>query len=290
MADKTNAEQASSSARLAIGQSVAHYKILEKIGESDSGELYLAHDTKLDRRVALKCLSPEVESDTNARNRFLLGAKGAAALHHPYIRNVHEVGEEGGLAYIAMELTRGETLVERLAREPMTAAEVVRVASEIAEAFEAAHSAGIVHGSFNLGSIMLTEAGHVKVTDFGQGEPAPAYLSPEQVRGESADARSDLFSLGVVLYEMLTGSLVAHEERALASTGVTPWVIHHLAAVRAKLGDTERALELLHQSLRQGLNYTTWKYFLEMASVPLPAFDEFRREYETEVQRLRETY
>ena len=183
MADETKAGQTSSGSRLAIGRSLSHYEIVEAISQSDSGEVYLAYDTKLDRRVALKCLPSELESDAHARKRFLQGAKGAASLHHPYIRNVHEVGEDGGLAYIAMELTGGETLVERLARGPMALEEVLQAASEIAEALEAAHAEGIVHGSLNLRSIVVTEAGHVKVIDFGQGKPVPTYLSPEQVRG-----------------------------------------------------------------------------------------------------------
>ena len=213
-----------------IGQRVAQYEILEKIGRGGMGEVYLAQDTSLDRRVALKFLPEEVEGDPTEKKRFLRGAKSAAALDHPFICNIYGVGEVEERSFIAMEYVRGETLAQRLGQKSLPLREALRVASEIAEALEAAHLDHIVHRDLKPSNIMLTAGNHVKVLDFGlakrvkplgdsdsQYETASrltargstlgtlAYMSPEQVRGQALDPRSDIFAFGLVLYEMLAG-------------------------------------------------------------------------------------
>jgi len=203
---------------------MARYEVLEKIGAGGMGEVFLAHDTSLDRRVALKRLPKNVQEDETARKRFVREAKSAAALDHPYICKIFEIGEDDDGPFIAMEYVRGETLQERLSKGDVPPDDVRRIASEIAEALETAHAEGIIHRDLKPSNVMLTEDGHVKVMDFGlakksasapatseeiTGEGATlgtvAYMSPEQLRAQPLDARSDIFSFGVVLYEMATG-------------------------------------------------------------------------------------
>jgi serine/threonine-protein kinase len=192
------------------------------------GEVYLAQDTTLDRKVALKFLPEELQQDSTARKRFLREAKSAAALDHPYICHIHEVGEAEGKSFISMEYVQGETLKDKLAKGPLLLKDALEKATEVAEALEEAHKQGIVHRDVKPANIMFTPQGHVKVMDFGlakqitpvegqeqeittaltkQGSTLGTvpYMSPEQVRGQAVDTRSDIFSFGVVLYEMLTG-------------------------------------------------------------------------------------
>jgi serine/threonine protein kinase/tetratricopeptide (TPR) repeat protein len=212
-----------------IGQTISHYKIIEKIGQGGMGEVFLAEDTSLDRKVALKFLPKEMQQDDVARKRFRREARSAAALDHPYICNIHEVGEFEGKSFIAMEYLEGVDLRKKLNLGPLPLRRSLEVAVEIAEALEAAHDKGIVHRDLKPANIMLTRGGHVKVMDFGlarkmlpseTGQDATvstsithpgvvpgtlAYMSPEQVRGLPADTRSDITAFGVMLYEMLTG-------------------------------------------------------------------------------------
>lgn len=213
-----------------IGESVSRYRILDKIGEGGMGEVFLAQDTSLERRVALKFLPQEMRVDTVARKRFLREAKSAATLHHPHICVVHEAGEVDGAPFIVMEYVEGESLKERLARGPLPLEQALRLAAEMAEALAEAHARQIIHRDLKPANVMLTRAGHVKVMDFGlakrllsAGQMSTeeetlteltqagttlgtlAYMSPEQLQGQSADHRSDIFSFGVMLYEMLTG-------------------------------------------------------------------------------------
>ncbi len=211
-----------------IGQTVSHYKILAKIGQGGMSEVYLAQDTTLDRKVALKFLLEELEQNTRARKRFLREAKSAAALDHPYICHVHEVGEVEGKSFISMEYVQGETLKDKLAQGPLPLNDVLEKATEVAEALEEAHKQGIVHRDLKPSNVMLTPQGHVKVMDFGlakrvtpvEGQEEEIttaltregstlgtipYMSPEQIRGQAVDTQSDIFSFGVVLFEMLTG-------------------------------------------------------------------------------------
>ena len=213
-----------------VGTTVSHYKVLEKIGQGGMGEVFLAQDTSLDRKVALKFLPDFLHQDPVAEKRFLREAKSAAALDHPFICNIYEVGEEDGRSFISMEYVQGETLKEKLAKGPFPLKEALEKAAKIAEALEAAHKHNIVHRDLKPSNIMLTPEGHVKVMDFGLAKRllpedvdsqeqtitanltktgttlgTLAYMSPEQLRAQEIDTRSDIFSFGVVFYEMLTG-------------------------------------------------------------------------------------
>ena len=212
-----------------VGETISHYKILKKIGQGGMGEVYLAQDTTLDRKVALKFLPEKLQQDSTARKRFLREAKSAAALDHPYICKIYEIGEAEEKSFISMEYIQGTTLKEALLKGPLPLKEALEKATEIAEALEAAHQQKIVHRDLKPSNIMLTLDGHVKVMDFGLAKrvtPAEGgqeeeittaltrdsallgtvpYMSVEQVRGQAVDTRSDIFSFGVVLYEMLTG-------------------------------------------------------------------------------------
>ena len=214
-----------------VGREIGSYKVLSLLGTGGMGEVYLAEDTKLDRKVALKFLTEEMQRDETARKRFLREAKSAAALDHPYVCNIFEIGEADGKDFISMEYVQGETLRDQLSRGPLALKDALEKATEIAEALESAHKQNIVHRDLKPSNIMLTPEGHVKVMDFGLAKrllPAegvgsqtktlsagltetgtmlgtPAYMSPEQLRGEAVDTRSDVFSFGVVLYEMIAG-------------------------------------------------------------------------------------
>jgi serine/threonine protein kinase/formylglycine-generating enzyme required for sulfatase activity/cephalosporin-C deacetylase-like acetyl esterase len=212
------------------GRVLGHFRIIKLLGRGAMGEVYLAQDVKLARQVALKLLPPAFQRDSERARRFEREARAAAALNHPNIVTVHEVGESDGQSFIATEFVEGETLADRLRRGPLTVAEAAQVSSQIAEALAAAHTAGIVHRDLKPANIMVRPDGTVKVLDFGlarlsrpaaefAAEEAPTetatvpgrimgtphYMSPEQARGEIADARSDLWSLGVVVYESLAG-------------------------------------------------------------------------------------
>ena len=229
------------------GQVVGHHKIIKKIGAGGMGEVYLAEDNKLDRKVAIKFLNEEFAQDADKLRRFVQEAKAVSALNHPNILTVYEIGEADGKNYIATELIQGETLRQRLHDEPLNLRDIFDVALQIAAALNAAHDAGIVHRDIKPENIMLRDDGFVKVLDFGlaklierkgerekgrKGEeedtliamsphlpvsPSPlltnpgmvmgtvAYMSPEQARGKEVDARSDIWSLGIVVYEMLCG-------------------------------------------------------------------------------------
>ena len=209
---------------------VARYRILESLGRGGMGEVFLADDTQLERKVAIKFLPDELQDDPVARGRFEREAKSAAALDHPFICKIYEVAQVDGRAGIVMEHVAGQTLESRLVEGALAPAEAIQIAVEMAEALTEAHAHRILHRDLKPANLMLTGQGHVKVMDFGlakrmrdpgvsEGEEStagnltrtgtllgtPAYMSPEQVRGESVDARSDIFAFGVVLFELLTG-------------------------------------------------------------------------------------
>src|SRR5438128_7180498 len=219
-------------ADLLVGQTFGHYKISKRIGSGGMGEVYLATDVTASRKAALKLLPMRFTGDANRLKRFQQEARAVVALNHPNILTVYEIGEDHSTHYIASELIEGETLRQRLVRGRMEVSEAVDVAIQAASALAAAHEAGIVHRDVNPGNIMLRPDGYVKVLDFGiaklaeQEVPAtiPAdealllvetnlgsilgtvrYMSPEQARGAPVDKRTDIWSLGVVLYEMVTG-------------------------------------------------------------------------------------
>ena len=204
-----------------IGKTISHYKIIEKIGEGGMGVVYKAQDTKLKRTVALKFLPSHVTKNEQDLARFLQEAQSAAALNHPNVCTIYEIHDEGEDPFIVMEYVEGETLRERKKEKGKRIKEVVKYAMQIAEALKAAHAKGVIHRDIKSDNIMITDDGRVKVMDFGLAKlrgaekltkssstlGTVAYMSPEHLQGQEVDARTDIFSFGVVLYEMLTGEL-----------------------------------------------------------------------------------
>jgi TolB-like protein len=202
-----------------IGKTISHYRILEKLGEGGMGVVYKAEDTKLKRVVALKFLPPELTRDHEAKARFIQEAQAASALDHPNICTIYEVGEtDDGQTFIAMAYYEGEDLRSRIGRGPLKLEDALDIAVQIAQGLAKAHGQGIVHRDIKPANILITKDGLVKIVDFGLAKLAGVkltrtgstlgtaqYMSPEQARGEDVDARSDIFSLGAVLYEMVTG-------------------------------------------------------------------------------------
>ena len=214
-----------------IGQELGHCRLLSVLGAGGMGEVYLAEDTRLKRRVAVKVLPAELTARRDSARRFEREARAASALNHPNIITIHEIGESGGVHYLVTEFIEGETLRERLKRGPLEVSAVLEVIVQVVSALAAAHDAGIVHRDIKPENIMLRRDGLVKVLDFGLAKltetPVPsssaeartltkltqaglimgtcAYMSPEQARGLKVDARTDIFSLGIVLHEMITG-------------------------------------------------------------------------------------
>ena len=202
-----------------IGRTISQYRILEKLGGGGMGVVYKAHHTRLDRAVALKFLPPHLSTDPDANERFIREAKAASALDHANICTIYDIGEtDDEQLYIVMAYYQGQTLKYRLA-DGLSIDESVEIAIQIAEGLERAHEAGIVHRDIKPPNLMVTDRNEVKILDFGVAKlgeggeltkagstvGTTAYMSPEQARGETVDARTDGWALGVVLYEMLTG-------------------------------------------------------------------------------------
>ncbi len=216
---------------LTPGDKIDRYEIVRLLGQGGMGQVYLAKDDVLERQVAIKFLPDEMERDPMTRQRFVREAKSAASLDHPFICKVYEAGESDGKSFITMEFVEGLTLDEKMQKEPFSLRETLRIALEITEALEKAHKSGIVHRDLKPANIMITPQGHAKVMDFGLAKRVLpggenelsrtmtqssiteagsiagtiSYMSPEQARGEDIDSKSDIFSLGIILYEMITG-------------------------------------------------------------------------------------
>jgi len=210
-----------------IGRTISHYRILEKLGEGGMGVVYKAEDMKLGRTVALKFLPPEMMRDSDANARFLQEARTAATLDHQNICTVYEIGEADGRTYIAMALIEGKSLRDRIRRGPLGLNETIDLAVQVAEGLAAAHRKGIVHRDMKPGNVMVTTEDQAKIMDFGLAKSpgqarltktgtttgTVAYMSPEQSRGEDVDQRTDIWSFGVMLYEMVTGRLPFRGDR-----------------------------------------------------------------------------
>ena len=281
------------------GTKLGRYEIRSKLGKGGMGEVYLAEDTELGRLVAVKVLPPETISDEHARKRLVREARAAATLDHPNICAIHEVGEAGGRSFIAMQYIEGETLAARIKSKPLELKESLTVAVQIADALAEAHSSGIIHRDMKPGNIMITSRGQAKVLDFGLARVIAGvvdreaetqslltmpgtivgtmpYMSPEQVRGEVLDGRSDIFSFGVVLYEMLSGRQPFKSESAAATISAIlneepPTLLRYAPHLP----------EELQRIARKCLEKDRERRYQTMRDVALD-LDNSRREHETE--------
>jgi serine/threonine protein kinase/Tfp pilus assembly protein PilF len=237
-----------------VGKTISHYKVIEKLGEGGMGEVYLAEDTKLNRRVALKFLPVQYASDKEFKERFKREAQAAAALNHPNVITVYEVAEYQNIPYIAMEFVEGESLKDLIGKKELSIGEVLDVTLQISDGLAAAHQAGIIHRDIKPQNILMGKDHRVKICDFGLAKlktdvtltqtgstlGTVAYMSPEQAQGKEIDQRSDIFSLGVILYEMIAGRLPFRGD-------------HEAAVIHSILNDMPEPLARYKSNLPEGL-------------------------------------
>jgi len=283
---------------------LGHFSLLEKIGEGGMGRVYKARDKRLDRFVAIKLLAEARSTDAGRRARFVQEAKAASALNHPHIITIHEIGEQDGQTFIVMELVDGKPLNELIPRKGMRLTEALRIAAQVAGALTAAHAAGIVHRDLKPANIMVDAHGRAKVLDFGLAKlSAPAavgadeatrslttdqpvseegvivgsvpYMSPEQAEGKPVDARSDIFSFGAVLYEMITGQRAFRGESKISTLAA---IVEKAPPPASKISSTTppEVERLIARCLRKDVNRRSQN----MADVKL-ALEELRDESES---------
>ena len=289
-----------------ISETISHYRIVEKLGAGGMGEVYLAEDTKLSRKVAIKVLPSESRGDQSAHKRLRREAQSAAGLDHPNICAIHEVGEEDGRSFIVMQYVEGETLAARIQRGPIELRESLDIAVQVADALAEAHSRGIIHRDIKPSNIMITARRQVKVLDFGLAKvihPAMSldsiaetesllsepgiiigtvpYMSPEQVRGETLDARSDIFSFGAVVYEVIAGRQPFAAESAVATLSA---ILTHEAPPLARYADD--VPEELQRIVRKCLEKDRERRYQMMHDVTVD-LENVRREREAAQSGLR---